>query len=169
MPHTLASDLAQKSLDVLLEHAGQSRNGSVDETKELLDNCEYPYLLIERLWRSIQESLDRGVEKRKFTALVKDCLDVIERTAGTMNAIRERVKVAPLSPQDKTVGLSLLAELDRGASDKRNRLTELVRWLEKPRPEIDVSKLPANRGDPDAKGYISHEELVARLLSEEEG
>ena len=60
MPQTLASDIAQKSLDVLLERAGQPRNGSLDNTQEILDNCEIPYLLIERLCRSTSRMRSTG-------------------------------------------------------------------------------------------------------------
>jgi hypothetical protein len=168
MPHTLACDLAQRSLDVLLEHAGQSRNGSVDETKELLDNCEYPFPLIEQLRRSVQESLDHGVERRKFMAQLKDCLDVIERTIQTMHAIRERVKSTALPSQDKAAGLLLLDRLDRDTTEKRDQLTELLRWLEKPRPEIDLSLIAADGGQRDAKGFVDLDQLKADWFSDKD-
>ena len=165
MPQTLASDIAQKSLDVLIERAGQPRNGSADDTQEILDNCEIPYLLIERLWRSVQESLDRGVEERKFLGLLKDCLAVIERATRTMETVRERVKSASLSPLDKAKGLSLLDRLDQSAVKKRDELTKLLRWIERPRPEIDLSKLPVTKVGREAEGFIDHDELMDQFLT----
>ena len=74
MTHTLAFDFASRSFDALRERAERSPNGSPDVTQELLDNCEVPFFLLERLWRSVQEALDRGVEKQKFMGVLTDCL-----------------------------------------------------------------------------------------------
>jgi hypothetical protein len=74
MTHTLAFDFASSSFDVLRQRAERSPNGSPDATQELLDNCEVPFFLLERLWRSVQEALDRGVEKQKFMGVLTDCL-----------------------------------------------------------------------------------------------
>jgi hypothetical protein len=81
MTHTLAFDFASRSFDALRERAERSPNGSPDVTQELLDNCEVPFFLLERLWRSVQEALDRGVEKQKFMGVLTDCLtfDQLER------------------------------------------------------------------------------------------
>ena len=74
MTHTLAFDFASRSFDALRERAERSPNGSPAVTQELLDNCEVPFFLLERLWRSVQEALDRGVEKQKFMGVLTDCL-----------------------------------------------------------------------------------------------
>ena len=168
MPHTLTSDIAHKSLDVLLERAQQPRNGSQDDAQELLDNCEFPYLLIDRQWRSIQEALDRGTEKQRFMVRLNDCLEVIEQTARTMAAVRERVQSATLSPQNKTAGFSLLDRLEEDAAKKRDELVALKRWLETPRPEIDPSKIPHPKAAREVEGYTDHDKFITRFLSGED-
>jgi len=168
MPHTLTSDIAYKSLDVLRERALQPRNGSQDDAQELLDNCEVPFLLINRQWQSIQEVLDRGIEKQRFMVRLNDCLEMIEQTAATMTTVRERVQAATLPPQNKTAGLALLDRLEQEAAKKRDELMALKRWLETPRPEIDPSKLPHPRPAREVEGYADLDDLKGQWFSDKD-
>jgi len=51
---------------------------------------------------------------------------------------------------------------------KRDELTALQRWLERPRTEIDPSKLPASPVGRKVEGYSTLDELRAQWFSDKD-
>jgi len=78
------------------------------------------------------------------------------------------VRAASLPPQDKTAGLALLDRLEQDAVKKRDELTALQRWLERPRTEIDPSKLLASPVGRKVEGYSTLDELRAQWFSDKD-
>jgi hypothetical protein len=157
--------MARKSFSVLLDNVEGQRVLSPDEGRELLAGCETGALLLEGLWQLAQGALDRGMEARRLTFLLKEFLDVIAVGRKVFGAASQRVRQADLAPEGRAEGESLLGRLDRRAAEMHDRLSALVRWLETPPAPINAAALPAGRGEQRAEGYLGHEEMTARLLS----
>jgi hypothetical protein len=165
MALTLPSDMARKSVAVLLERVEQQDAFSPDEARELLASCEMGFLVLERLWVLSQGFLDRGMESRKLTFLLKEFVDILELGVKAFEVARDRVKSAGLTSQEKAEGLNALDRAGRRAVEMREEWSSMVSWLEAPRPQIDPESLPRDGGEQDAKGYITLDELTDRLLS----
>jgi hypothetical protein len=165
MSPTLPLDMARKSVATLLERVEQQDAFSPDEARDLLASCEMGILVLERLWVLAQGFLDRGMESRKLTFLLKEFVDVLELGVKAFDVARERVRSAGLTSQEKVEGLSALERAGRRAVDMREEWSALVSWLETPPPEIDPQSLPEGVGEPEAEGYITLDELTNRLLS----
>jgi hypothetical protein len=165
MQQTIASDMARKSFGALLEGVERHGNFSPDEAQELLVSCEIGSMVLERLWRLGRECLDRGMESKKLTFLVKEFLDVIELGVKTFDTALEKVKVANFTPEERADGLSLLEVQGRRAAKMHEELSALLRWLETPAKPLGPLNLPADRGDREATGYVDLDDLTARLLS----
>jgi hypothetical protein len=165
MPQTIASDMARKSFGALLERVERQGSFSPEEAQELLASCEIGSMVLERLWRLAQGCLDRGMESKKLTFLVKEFMDVIELAIKTFGTARERAKVAGLTPDERAEGLSSLELQGQRAAEMHNELSALLRWLQKPAKTLGPLTLPADRGDREAEGYVDLNDLTARLLS----
>jgi hypothetical protein len=163
MAQTLTSEMAQKSLGALLDRVERQREFSPDEARELLASCEIGSLVLERLWQLAQELLDRGIEGRKLTFMLKELADVVELGRRAFDGARARVATADLTPEEKSAGESMLKQVDLRTAEMRDELTALVRWLETPPAEVDPSSLPGGRADRDAQGYVNLEDLTSRL------
>lgn len=164
MPQTIASDMVRKSFGALLERVERQGDFSPDEAQELLAGCEIGSLVLEQLWRLAQGCLDRGMESRKLTFLLKEFLDVIELAIKTFDAARAKVKVADFTSKERAEGLSMLELQGRRAAEMRDGLSALLRWLETPPKTLAPSVLPVGRGDREAEGYVDLDDLTTRLL-----
>jgi len=168
MPQILTSEMARKSFGALLEGVERQEDFSPDEAHELLASCEMGSLVLERLWHLAQGFLDRGMEARKLTFLVKELVDVIELGIKALDTARERVKAAAIAQEKRAEAIAMLELQGRRATEIRDELLALVRWLETPRPAVTPSSLPVDAGDRDAQGYVDLKDLTARLLSVED-
>lgn len=165
MPSTLSSDMARKSVAVLLERVERQDAFSPDEARELLDSCEMGLLVIERLGLLAQGFLDRGMEGKKLTFLLKELVDVLELGVKAFDVARQRVLAAGFAPQEAAEGLSAIGRAGRRAAEMRDEWSALVKWLETTPPEVDPAALPQGGGEREAEGYINLDDLTARLLS----
>src|SRR5438552_17112699 len=111
MPQTLASDMAQKSFGALLERVEQQHDFSPDEAQELLASCEIGSVVLERLGQLTQRFLDRGMERKKLTFLLREFVDVMNSGIRAFDRARERVNLADLTPEEKAEGISRLEQL----------------------------------------------------------
>ena len=165
MAPTLPSEMARKSVAVLLEWVERQETFSPDEAQELLASCEIGSLVMERLWVLSQGFLDRGMEGKKLTFLLKEFVDVLELGGKAFDVARERVKAADLTAQERAEGINALDRAGRRAAEMREEWSSMISWLEAPRPMIDIEALPKNAGGPGAEGYITLDELTERLLA----
>ena len=167
MTQTLTSDMVRSSLDVFLARVEEPHEFSAEEVRELLSSCEIPVLVLERLWLQIQGILDRGMECRKFCTFLNGAINVLELGVKAFTAAQAPVRNADLSSQEKEEGLSKLQQAGRRAVEMRDKLAKLVRWISTPPRPIDPATLPSGRGDPNAPGYISLDDLMEQWLAGE--
>jgi hypothetical protein len=120
---------------------------------------------LEKQWLLTQDLLDRGTEGSKLTFRLKELLDALDLGVKAFGAGRNQVKTADLPPQEKADGLEAIEKAGRRAADMRAEASALLNWLETPFPEIDPASLPEGIGEREAKGYISLDDLTARLLA----
>jgi hypothetical protein len=165
MSQTLVSDMARKSLDPFLERAERRGEVSPEEARELLASCEIPAFVLERLWHLAQSYLDRGMERKQLAFLLKEYVEIHELGIKAFDAARDKVKVAGLAPEEKAEGLSMLERAGQEAAARRDELSSLLRRLETLRREVAQESLPKGRGDQKAEGYVSLDDVTARLLS----
>ncbi len=167
MPQTLGSDIAQSSLNALLDFIGQDQSVSTDGVRRLIADCEIADLVLDRLCESFQSFLDRGMEGRKALFLLQELLDVLALGVRTFNAASERARAADLPAPEKADAMVLLGKMSRLATARHDELSSLLRWLETPRPQVDPSSLRGGRGEQQADHYVDLNELTGRLLSDE--
>jgi hypothetical protein len=165
MPQTLASDMARKSLDVLLDRVERQHAFSAQEARELLNGCVIQVTVLDRLWEQIQRSLDRGIEGKQLRYLVEELVDALDRGTKAFRASSEKVKAADLPSPENAEGMSMLESAVQRAVDRRGALSGLLGRLETPPREFDPRALPPGRENPAATGYIGLDELTGRLLS----
>jgi hypothetical protein len=160
MPKRLASEMARRSFDALLESLEGEVELIPDEARELLAGCEMGALQLERLWQLAQAFLDRGMEHKRLVWLFKEFTEVIDLGVRGFAAAREKIKTLRLAPDERAESLASMDRMAGRATQMRSELLALLRWLEK--GPLEVVSLPPNRGDPGC-GYISLEDLKARF------
>ena len=165
MAPTLPSDMTRKSVAVLLERVERQNASSSDEAFELLAGCEIAFLVLEKQWLLIQDLLDRGTEGSKLIFRLKELLDALDLGVKAFAIGVNQVKTAYLTSQEKAEGLAVIEKALRRVTDLRAEASALLNWLETPFPEIDPASLPKGSGERDAEGYISLDDLTARLLA----
>jgi hypothetical protein len=165
MAPTLPSDMARKSVAVLLERVERQGAFSPDEGRELIAGCEIVFIVLEKQWVLIQGLLDRGTEGSKLTVRLKELVNVLELGAKAFGVARDQVTAADLASQEKADGLDALERAARRVADMRSEASALLSWLETPFREIDPMSLPEGIGEREAEGYITLDDLTARLLS----
>jgi hypothetical protein len=165
MTQTLASDMVQRGLTVLLERTRQQREFSADEARQLIDSCEIGFILVERIWNLAQGFLDRGMEGRKLAFLLKESLDIFALSVEAFEAARSKVEASGLAEEEKNAGSAGLEKWSRRAEKMRDELSSLLRWLETLPPAVNPSSLPGGRENREAAGYVDLDDLTARLLS----
>jgi hypothetical protein len=165
MSRTIASDVVRKGLDVFLENVSQQTEPTPDEARDLVLSCAIPAVLLEQLWELLQRFLDRGMEGRQFTFLVKEYLDVSDLGIKALDAAAERIKSADLPEDEKAAGLAQVETARRRSVQWHDELAALVRRLVAPRRAIEPASLPPSGGPGEAQGYLSLDELTDRLLS----
>lgn len=159
---SLASDMVRKSLDTFLAKAEQADALSPDDARELLASCAIPIVVLEKLGQLTLAFLDRGIEARYLAFLLKEFLDVLELGTKAFAAARSKVAIADLPTEERAEGVLMLEQAVRRAEEMRGEsaglLSRLTPW------HVDPASLPGERGDKDAKGYISLDDLTALLL-----
>jgi hypothetical protein len=165
MPQTLASDMARKSLDVLLDRVERQREFSAEEAREVLSGCLEQVAVLDRLWEQTQRSLDRGIEGKHLRFLLQELVDDLDRGTKAFRAASEKIKATNLPSPEKTEGVSMLESAVRRTVDRRGAASVLLGRLEAPPRPFDPGTLPPGREDPAAAGYIGLDDLTARLLS----
>jgi hypothetical protein len=165
MAQALASDIARRSLGALLERVEGQQRFSPDEARELMAGCEVTAGVQEVLGHLVQGFLARGMEGRKLAFLLKEFVDILEIARKAYAVARERVEAAELPPEECAAAVALLGRAGQRAATMGGEWSGLVRRLETPPRPIDPGTLPADRGEQQAKGYRSLDELAAGLLS----
>lgn len=165
MPQTLASDMARKSLDVLLDRVERPHEFSAEEARELLAGCVVQVAVLDRLWEQTQRCLDRGIEGKHLRFLLQELADDLDRGIKAFSAASEKVKATNLPSPEKMEGVSLLESAVRRAVDMRGASVDLLGRLEAPPRRFDPHTLPQDTGDPALAGYVGLDDLTARLLS----
>lgn len=163
MPTALASDMARKSLEPFLAKAEQRDDFSFDEAREFLASCVIPIVVLERLGQLTHGFLDRGIESNYLAFLLKEFLDVLELGIKAFGTARGKAAAAPLPPEERAEGVLMLERAGRRAEEMYGEFSALLGRLT---PwEADPSSLPEERGEKNATGYMSLDELTTRLLS----
>jgi len=158
--------MARKSLGAVLERVEQPQDFSFDEGWQLLAGCEIGFVVLEKLWDLSQGFLNRGMEGRKLTFLLKEFVDVLDLGSKVFKAARTRLPGAKLPPEEEAEAVFRLEGLGRRVAERRDELSALVSWLETPLSEVAPSLLPVGRENRDAEGFVSLDDLTARLLSD---
>jgi hypothetical protein len=165
MSHTLASDMAQRSLDALLERMERQNDFSADEARELLSGCAIQLSVLDRLWEQIQHCLDRGIEARRLRGLLTERASDLEMGIKALQTAVAKLKTARLPSEEKAEDAAMLERALQRTVDRRGVLLTLLNNLETPFRHLDFAMLPSGRQDPSAAGYIGLDELKTHLLS----
>jgi hypothetical protein len=163
MATTLASDMVRKSLDPFLARAEQRDDFSPEVARDFLASCVIPVVVLERFAQLTHSVLDRGIESKHLAFLLKEFLDVLEIGIKAFGAARGKVAATELPAEERAEGVLMLEQAGRRAEEMRDEfsalLARLTPW------EVDSSALPEERGEKQAEGYVSLDDLTARLLS----
>jgi hypothetical protein len=152
MSDTLTLESARGGVRPFVERVEQNRGLSPADVEEVLQNAVIPVFLLEQLWSTAKEMMDRGVEHGKLVTVLTDLLNMTDRCIQAFAAVQAQAT----SPE-------VLAEETRRLMAIRAGVSKLLDWLTAPRPPIDPSKLPPARGGRHAAVFISLDEFKARL------
>jgi len=161
--------MVRKSLDVFLASVEQPHDFPVQEARELLANSAIPVLELEGLWQLTQRFLDRGMERKHLTGILRAARDVFELGIKGLDAARARVNHADLPPKEKEEGLLTFEQAGRRAAERHAELSGLLHRLETSPRQVAPSSLPENRSNREANGYVKLDDLTARLLAKGQG
>jgi hypothetical protein len=142
-----------------VEWVEQSRRPTADEATDLLARFAIPVFLLEQLWNAAREMIDRAVEHGKLVGVLRELAGLTDACIRAFSEVRSLPTALEFGSQTATeldAALKRLVEI-------RSDVARLLQWLETPPPPIDVSKLPAASRERTAAGYISRDELAARL------
>jgi hypothetical protein len=156
-------DMVRGGLRPFIERAEQSRSLTPDQTRELLDGAAIPLFLLERLWEQAKGMIDRGVERGTLIAVLTDHIDLIDRCTQAFDDILARAGATDLAPGE-------VAKLEGAAQRLRGMRGVVAGQLQRlgaPLPPVDLSSLPSRSGERQAAGYVSLDDLAARLRSRE--
>jgi len=156
--------MARKSLDVLLDRVERQHELSPEEARDLLAGCTVQIAVLDRLCEQTKRSLDRGIEAQQLRSLVKELVDDLDRSIKAFSAACAKVNATDLPPPEKMETAAFLENAIHHALNMRGDLSTLLRRLETPPPQFDPRTFPAGREDPAAAGYISLDDVTARLL-----
>jgi hypothetical protein len=103
--------------------------------------------------------IDEGVEHGKVVTVLDDLLSMTDHCIRAFADVLAQSKLPELDPAGRTTMEAATQKL----REMRTAVSGLLQWLNTPLPPIDPSKLPPSSGDRHAAGYISRDEMVARL------
>jgi hypothetical protein len=132
-----------------VERVERDRGLSPAEADEVVRNAAIPVFLLEQLWSTAKEMMDRGVECGELVAVLTDLLSMTDRCIRAFAAVQQ-------------VASGELEVETRRLTAMRAGVAKFLEWLTAPRPPIDPSKLPPAHGGPHAPGFISLDEFKAR-------
>jgi hypothetical protein len=160
MSQTLASDMVRKGLSVLLERVERQQDFPPRDVADLLTSCDMTAVFLDRLWQLAQGCLDRGLEGKQLSSLLKELVETLELGIKALILARERMQTAK-PPAD----VSMLERSLQLAAHRRDELVALVSRLETSSRAVALASLPTGRGERESDGYVSLESLQDRLLS----
>jgi hypothetical protein len=156
-----ATDLLQESLRPFIAPADRPQGLSPDEATALIEDYQVPALILERLTARMTAMLDAGVERRELVATVQQLLDVLD---GCVRAFQDaRTKSNSFSSslvRDRLAGISAVI---KQASEMREWLAGILRWLDGQVPRSAPPLPPAVQAGPGAAGYIGLDDFMTRL------
>lgn len=161
MAETMTVDMVRGGLGPLIERARRSQGLTSDEARELLANSAIPVFLLENLWDQAKGMIDRGVERRTLTAVLKELLDLLVSTRAAFDDVLSRTDELSLALADVTALRGAAQNLDK----MRESVAALNHRLAAPAAPVDPVSLPPRSSEREAVGYASLDDLAARLRS----
>ncbi len=153
MVSTLVPSMVRRSIQPLQEVLAQmGPRQDPNGIEDLFDACSFLAFLLVELWKRNCDTMQAGVERETMLAKLKE-------TAAVFDASLALLDQAEVQARTRTTSERLEAlSLDRQHIQKlRDKVVEVLCWLEQPMPPIDPSTL-------DTKGpFKSLDEVLASL------
>jgi hypothetical protein len=159
---TMTLESVRGGIRPFVEWIEQSRPPSADEAADVRTHAAIPVFLLEQLWADVREMMNQGVEHRKIVAILGDLASMND---SCIRAFTE-VQIQPGAREyDAAMSERLTSELSK-LRELRSAVSSLLQWLRASPPPIDMSKLPKTSTERVSAGYISVEEMAARLRTD---
>jgi hypothetical protein len=159
MAETMTVDMVRGGLGPLIERAGRSQGLTPGEARELLANSAIPVFLLENLWDQAKGMIERGVERRTLTAVLKELLDLLGSTRAAFDDVLSRAEELNLAPADVPALRGAAHNLD----EMRESVAALHHRLAAPAAPVDPASLPPCSSEREAAGYASLDDLAVLL------
>lgn len=163
MTTTLTAEMVHGGLNPLFDRTGRAESLAPGDARELLQNSGVPISLLEGLWMQIMATIDRGAEHGSVVAVVDDLATLIVRCTKSFEVALERSPgLAPGSAEAENAG-NTMAKL----TSLRTAVSELQRRLNVALPVVNREQLSAPGGERSAAGFVTLEDVAARIKSRE--
>lgn len=162
MSGTMTLESVRGGVRPFVEWVEQARQPSPAEAEELLTNAAIPVFLLEQLWESAREMMDRGVEHGRLVKVVGELLNLTDHCIRAFTDVRAQIKTIEINQAD----VSSLEAATKKLREMWTSASGLLKWLNTPPPPIDMSKLPQRSGERVVAGYIGLDEMAARLRAD---
>lgn len=97
--------------------------------------------------------------------MLKEFADVLEVGLRTYALVREKVAASLLPVAEQEQGVQALRRYEARCADRLGRVSELVKWIEADRSQIDPARLPSESGGRGAEGYVGLDTFEADFLA----
>jgi hypothetical protein len=163
MSGTMLLESVRGGVRPFVEWIERSRSPSPEETEGVLKNAAVPVFLLEELWGTAKEMMDRGVEHGKLMVVLGDLLKLTESCLRAFADVLARTEAVKLNPAG---AVKLQAEVEK-LQEMKTSIVRLAEWLSVPPPPIELASLPARGPGRHAAGFISLEEFSTKLRARE--
>jgi hypothetical protein len=107
--------------------------------------------------------LGEGVEGGKLAWVLKETCDQAATALEQARVARERADARVPSYPSKAEDLAGFETSVRRVKQVRERLGQLLQWVDTPAPRIDPGKVAGPHDSPEPEGYESIDDILARL------
>jgi hypothetical protein len=172
MTSGLLPEMAQSTFQPLLERLDNDRHVQAfpaDEVRTLLRACGFGAAVLAQCSEMLKEFLREGVESRKFSFLLKEFTDTIERV---LNEVYPRMRAIAegetLPVEERLASLRTLDAFTARAMALRDEWAKLQCWVDRPAPQVDLASILGGTKTAEPRRYENLDDILARLKSGQE-